>query len=140
MQIKFKRLSDSATVPTYATEGAAAFDFYATSAGEAHPGQVNVVKLGLAVAVPEGHALLLLARSSLGLNYGCTVTQGAGLIDSDYRGELKLLLTVQSPMTWAKGDRIAQGMIVPAPQFQIADVLELDETERGEGGFGSTGK
>lgn len=139
MNLKIKPLHPKFAPPRYATSGSAGFDFHALTTGMAFPGTVTKVPLGCAVEVPEGHALLITARSGHGAKFGAGVPHGYGLIDSDYRGELFMLFVTSSPFGWAVGDRIAQGIIVPVQHVRFDIVEELSSTARGEGGFGSTG-
>lgn len=140
MIIKFKKLVDDAQMPTYATKGAACFDLYARGWMFVEPGDVQMIKTGLSVEVPEGHAMMIYSRSGHG-KLGVTLANSVGVIDSDYRGEICVMLTNQSCKTFdvQPGDRIAQGMIIPVNQVTFEEG-ELSDTERGTGGFGSTGK
>lgn len=139
MNLQIQPLVSDFIPPRFATAGAAGFDLHAVQAGQALPGRVTKVALGFAVAVPEGHAMLISARSGHGAKHGAGVPHGYGLIDSDYRGELFMLFTTNEPFTWAAGDRIAQAIIVQVPRVGFEIVSELPATERGTGGFGSTG-
>ena len=139
MNLQIQPLHDNFIPPRFATAGAAGFDLHAVQAGQALPGRVTKVPLGFAVAVPEGYAMLISARSGHGAKHGAGVPHGYGLIDSDYRGELFMLFTTNEPFTWAAGDRIAQAIIVQVPRVGFEIVSELPATERGTGGFGSTG-
>ena len=139
MILKFKQLHPDFILPAYATAGAAAFDLRALSAGVVAPGQIAKIPLGFAVETPKGYALLLTTRSGMGANYGCGVPQGYGLIDADYRGELSMLLCTEKVFTWQAGDRIGQATMIQVAQPVFMIVGDLDETERGTGGFGSTG-
>lgn len=143
IQVRVKRLADNATIPQYATEQAACFDFIATS--RTVEGNTATYGTGLAFEVPEGHALMIYSRSGHGFNSGLRLANAAGVIDADYRGEVKVKLTYDGPsgkfIDWPRvGDRIAQGMIIQSPQVTLIEVDELSETKRGNGGFGSTGK
>lgn len=139
MNLLIKPLHPDFKPPRYATAGAAGFDMHAMEGGSVAPGQVAKISLGCAVAVPQGHALLLTARSGHGLKFGAGVPHGYGLIDSDYRGELFMVLCAEKVMSWAKGDRIGQAVIVPVAHARFDLVDELPGTDRGNGGFGSTG-
>ncbi len=139
MNLQIKPLHPDFKPPRYATAGAAGFDLHAMEGGNVEPGQIAKISLGCAVAVPQGHALLLTARSGHGLKFGAGVPHGYGLIDSDYRGELFAVLCVEKPMAWEKGERICQGVIVEVDHARFDLVDELPGTERGTGGFGSTG-
>ena len=116
----------------YKSDGAAAIDIYALPTKN---GYFDGYKTGIAVEIPEGYAGIIVPRSSTGIK-GYTIKNTIGVIDSDYRGEIKLHLFI--PVT--QKIRIAQMLIMPCPQFNIEFVESLSETERGEGGFGSTGK
>lgn len=137
--LQIKPLHPNFVAPKYATDGAAGFDLHAIEDGTATPGIVAKVPLGFAAAVPEGHAMLITARSGHGVKFGAGVPQGYGLIDSDYRGEISLVLTVERRMDWSVGDRIAQAIVVPVARVSMSLVDELPDTARGAGGFGSTG-
>lgn len=139
MKIKFKKLRD-VKPPTYGTEGAACFDFYAPKNVTIQNRLSNKIPLGIAVEVPDGYALFIVPRSSTGLKTGLRQSNSIGIIDSDYRGEIAVIFDVFT--YWAeikKGDRIAQGYILPVTRIEFEEVDELSETERGNGGFGSTG-
>lgn len=149
MKLAIKRLSENAILPQYATPGSAAMDLCACLAepvvlqGVGHPGQpCQMIPTGLAMAIPEGYVGLIFARSGLASKHGVVPANCVGVIDSDYRGEVKIALTNHSavPYTIQPGDRIAQLMIAPVVQPLVAEELELPETARGEGGFGSTGR
>lgn len=142
--IRLKRLDHGKglPVPAYATNGAAGMDVVAAEELDLQPGQRHAVATGFALAIPMGYEVQVRPRSGLALKHGITVPNTPGTIDSDYRGELKVIMINHgdAPFPIRRGDRIAQ--IVPAP-VQIADfeeVDELDSTERGTGGFGSTGQ
>ena len=139
--IKFKRLHPAAVMPTYATDGSACFDFYATGDFAVHPFMTAAIKTELKAEIPRGYALMLYGRSGMALNNGISLANCVGVIDSDYRGEIVILLRNGSDdrhMIYA-GDRIAQGMLIQVPSVKIIEVDEISETGRGEGGFGSTG-
>lgn len=138
--IKVKKLHPDAVIPSMATAGSAGFDLYAVNSGLVSPGNIASIPLGLAFEIPPGYCMQVVGRSGNGKKYGAGVPQGYGLIDSDYRGEVFALLRSEIPFTWKAGDRIAQGVIVAVPELLFDEVEELSTTERGEGGFGSTGK
>lgn len=130
--------------PRYETDGAAAFDIRAMLPIDEfalHPRQQVNLGTGLHIELPQGTALMISGRSGNAMRYGISVTQGYGLIDSDYRGEIGIFITNHGGENFIikHGDRIAQGMIVPVIQAEFEEVDELDETERGIGGMGSTG-
>ncbi len=110
-------------------------------AGEAK-GDSQLVGLGFAAAVPDGHVALLLPRSSAGAKHGVELNNTCGVIDADYRGEWKAAIKTKSgiPFSWNMGDRVLQFLVVPIANVTLNQVNSLDETARGEGGFGSTGK
>ena len=141
MQVKVKKLHKEAKLPTYATEGSACFDLYATEGNRADIAPA-VVGTGLAFEIPKGHALLLFSRSGHGFTQDVRLANCVGVIDSDYRGEVKVKLTNDNKFYKAfyikEGDRIAQGMIIPVPAVEFVEG-ELSDTARGDGGFGSTG-
>lgn len=145
MTIQVKRTDPRAVLPRYATAGAAAMDLSACLPGEEvtlAPGARALLPTGIAVAVPSGHVGLLFARSGLAVKQGLTLSNGVGVIDSDYRGELKVGLVNlgREPYTLRHGERIAQLAILPVVQTQPVETEELGGTARGTGGFGSTGK
>ena len=145
MTIQVKRTDPRAILPRYATAGAAAMDLSACLTGEEvtlAPGARTLIPTGIAVAVPCGHVGLLFARSGLAVKQGITLSNGVGVIDSDYRGELKvgLINLGREPYTVRHGERVAQLAILPVVQAQPVETEELDGTARGTGGFGSTGK
>lgn len=145
MELKIKLLSPNAVLPRYATPGAAAMDLTACidEAVTIAPRQLVTLPTGIAVALPSAeYVALVFARSGLGVKHGVSLSNGVGVIDSDYRGEIKVGLTNLSdvPYTIQPGDRVAQLAIVPVTQAHVTQVTELDETARGTGGFGSTGK
>lgn len=142
MQLRFKKLFDDAIVPTQAHAGDAGSDIYAREALTLPPGGRGRVGTGIAIAIPEGHAGLILPRSGLAHKHGITLTNAPGLIDSGYRGELQVLLLNtdrQTAYEIAPGDRVAQLVLVPFTEPGWHEVEEFDETTRGEGGFGSSG-
>lgn len=129
------------TLPAYATVGAAGMDVVAAEDLTLAPGQRHAVATGFAMAIPEGFEVQVRPRSGLALKHGVTCLNTPGTIDSDYRGEVKVILANlgDAPFPIARGDRIAQ--LVPAPVLRadLSEVATLDETARGAGGFGSTG-
>ena len=149
MELKIKALSPKIggeiPAPFYATAGAAAMDLCACMDEPAviPAGGRQVIPTGIAIALPSPeYVALIFARSGLGLKHGIAPANCVGVIDSDYRGEIKVGLqnSGESDYTVRPGDRIAQMMIVPVVQASVRMVDELDETARGAGGFGSTGK
>jgi len=129
-------------LPAYATAGAAGMDIVSAEVCEIAPGDRRAVSTGFALAIPEGYEVQVRPRSGLALKHGVTCLNTPGTIDSDYRGEVKVILANlgDALFTIARGDRIAQ--LVPAPVLRavLDEVAELDATERGARGFGSTGR
>jgi dUTP pyrophosphatase len=142
--VAFKRLpgNDDLPLPAYASAGAAGFDLRAAADCTIAPGALALVPTGFAVAVPEGFELQVRPRSGLAAKHGVTVLNSPGTVDSDYRGEVAVILVNHGPavFTVSRGDRIAQAVIATAPQAQLIEVTSLDETPRGSAGFGSTGR
>ena len=128
-------------LPAYATPGAAGMDVLAAEAVMLAPGGRHAIATGFAVAIPPGYEIQVRPRSGLALKHGISVPNTPGTIDSDYRGELKVILINHGPEAFAigRGDRIAQLVLAPVTQAAWNEVAELDDTERGAGGFGSTG-
>lgn len=141
--VTVKRLPHSAglELPAYATDGAAGMDVLAAEDVALAPGARHAVATGLAVAIPPGFEIQVRPRSGLALNYGISVPNAPGTIDSDYRGELKIIIINHGTDAFAvrRGDRIAQLVLAPVVQASWLEVDHLDETARGAGGFGSTG-
>lgn len=129
--------------PRPATAGSAGSDLRAAVEGEIVlvPGERVLVPTGFRLAIPEGYEGQVRPRSGLALRSGITLPNAPGTIDADYRGELKVILMNQgdAPFVIARGDRIAQLVVVPVPAVEFVEVADLDETGRGEGGFGHTG-
>lgn len=143
MNIKIKKLKDNAVVPTRGSKYAAGADLYSAENDlYIEDRQTVMIGTGIAMEIPEGYVGLVYARSGLACKEGLAPANKVGVIDSDYRGEIKVALYNQSGQKKLvkNGERIAQIVIAPflAPEF--TEVSELDETNRGEGGFGSTGK
>ncbi len=128
-------------LPAYATEGAAGMDVLAAEDVSLAPGGRYAVATGLAVAIPPGFEIQVRPRSGLALKHGVTVPNTPGTIDSDYRGELKIIVINHGTQDFAirRGDRIAQLVLAPVTRASWLEVDSLGETARGEGGFGSTG-
>ncbi len=141
--VRVKRLpnGEGLALPAYATEGAAGMDVVSAEDVVLAPGARHAVATGLALAIPFGYEIQVRPRSGLALKHGITVPNTPGTIDSDYRGELKVILINHSadPFDIRRGDRVAQLVLAPVVQASWLTVDELDETARGEGGFGSTG-
>lgn len=128
-------------LPVYATAGAAGMDVVSAEDVTIAPGMRHAVATGLAMAIPEGYEIQVRPRSGLALKHGITVPNTPGTIDSDYRGELKVILINHGGSDFAirRGDRVAQLVLAPVTRASWLEVETLDETARGTGGFGSTG-
>ena len=141
--VPVKRLdgNDDLPLPAYATDGAAGMDVVSAEERHIAPGERGTVATGIAMAIPDGYEVQVRPRSGMALKHGITVANTPGTIDSDYRGELKVILINHGTETYKvrRGDRVAQIVIAPVVRASWLEVSELDETERGEGGFGSTG-
>ncbi len=142
--VRIRRLHENAVLPVYSSEEAAGADLYACEGGEISvaPHQTVMVHTGLAAEIPQGYAGLVFARSGIASKRGLAPANKVGVIDSDYRGELMVALHNHSEETAVIADRerIAQLVIVPCLHAEFEEAEELGETERGEGGFGSTGR
>ena len=142
--IRVKKLNPDAIIPTYGSAEAAGADLYACLPEPltVQPGEVAWVSTGIALEVPKGCAGLVYARSGLACKRGLAPANKVGVVDSDYRGEVKVVLLNHSkePQVIENGERIAQFVITPVLTPVYEEVAELDETDRGTGGFGSTGK
>jgi dUTP pyrophosphatase len=138
--VKFKKLSPSAVIPAYATEGSAGMDFYASEDVWLDPSVPTFVHTGLAVEVPWGFELQLRSRSSMGAK-GIMLTNGVGTVDCDYRGEVmfNLINLLPDRKFIGLGERIGQGIVAPAFRATLKEVEDLSSTSRGSGGFGSSG-
>jgi dUTP pyrophosphatase len=140
--LRFRRLSETARPPARAHDGDAGYDLYADEAARLDPGERASVGTGIAVAIPDGNAGLVLPRSGLAARHGISVVNAPGLIDAGYRGELRVLLLNtdrENAFHVTPGDRIAQLVVVRVEGPTLKESEELDETGRGAGGFGSTG-
>jgi len=141
--VEVKRLphGEGLPLPAYATSGAAGMDVVSAEDVVITPGARHAVATGLAVAIPQGFEIQVRPRSGLALKHGITVPNTPGTIDSDYRGELKIILINLGNEAFAvqRGDRVAQLVLAPVVQAAWDEVTELDATDRGAGGFGSTG-
>lgn len=136
MKIKIKKLVPEAVIPEYATPGAAGMDLTAVTIEETD--DVVTYGTGLAMEIPEGYVGLIFPRSS-NYKYDCVLANSVGVIDSDYRGEIKFKFFEIGENIYKVGDRIGQIMIVPYPKIEFDEVENLSETSRGSGGFGHTG-
>ena len=142
IELAITRLHEDATIPTRAYPGDAGLDLAACEGVELAPGARAVVRTGLAVAVPEGHAGFVQPRSGLAARNGLTVVNSPGLIDSGYRGEVLVVLLntdAERPFVVEPGMRVAQLVIVPVPEVAVTEVDELPASERGRRGHGSSG-
>jgi dUTP pyrophosphatase len=141
--VAVRRLAHGAglDLPAYATAGAAGMDVVSAEDVTISPGGRHAVATGLALAIPPGFEIQVRPRSGLALKHGVTVPNAPGTIDSDYRGELKVILINHGsePFAIRRGDRVAQLVLAPVVRASWLEVAELDETARGAGGFGSTG-
>lgn len=147
MNLKIKKTNPQATIPTYGTDGAAGFDLHAciTRGSQFVPireGETRVIDTGIAVAIPHGYVGLVFPRSGWATKKGLTLANCVGVIDEDYRGTIGVALHNQSntQQVVRHNDRVAQMAIIPFIKCEFDIVDELDDTERGEGGFGSTGE
>ena len=143
IRIRIARLphGEGLPLPSYATPGAAGMDVVAAEDLDLMPGQRHAVATGFKVAIPDGYEIQVRPRSGLAFKHGITVPNTPGTIDSDYRGELKVILINHgdAPFPIARGDRVAQLVLAPVTWVKWDEVAELDDTARGAGGFGSTG-
>ena len=142
MDLPFERLDPDAELPSAAHLGDAGLDLRSTIAVDVAPGERAMVPTGLAVAIPEGHAGLVLPRSGLASKQGLTLANAPGLIDAGYRGEIVCAvvnLDRTETVTIAKGDRVAQLVIVAIPEVKPTWAEQLPPSHRGTGGFGSSG-
>ena len=141
-ELPVARLRDEAVLPAQAYDGDAGLDLAACERVELGPGECAVVGTGVAVAIPDGHAGLVVPRSGLAARHGLTIVNAPGLIDSGYRGELKVILLntdAREPFVVEPGMRIAQLVLVEVASVHLLEVEELPESERGAAGFGSSG-
>ena len=142
MHLKIKRLDSAVGLPTPATGRAAGFDLAASVDIEIPPGGIRLVGTGLVIGVPDGYFLGIFARSSTPLKRGLIVANGVGVIDADYCGpndeiKIQVLNVTDAPVKVAKGDRLAQGIVLPCPRIEWDEVTEMAAPTRG--GFGTTG-
>ena len=143
MTLRFRRLTEAGRAPAQAHDGDAGYDLHAAETVTIGPGERASVGTGIAVAIPPGRAGLVVPRSGLAARHGISVVNAPGLIDSGYRGELRvLLLNTDRETSFAvePGDRIAQLVLVAVEAPPLEESELLDETARGAGGFGSTGR
>ncbi len=144
IEIRLKRLphGEGLPLPAYATAGAAGMDVVAAEDIILAPGARHAVATGFAIAIPKGYEVQVRPRSGLALNHGVTCLNTPGTIDSDYRGEVKVILANlgDAPFEVARGQRIAQLVPAPVQRATLVEADSLDDTARGAGGFGSTGR
>jgi dUTP pyrophosphatase len=141
IELPIRRLHPDAVLPSSAYAGDAGLDLASCERVELGPGERASVGTGLAVAIPEGHAGFVQPRSGLAARHGITIVNTPGLVDSGYRGELRVILRntdVREPFLVEPGMRIAQLVVLRVPQVELVEVDELPETERGDRGFGSS--
>lgn len=141
VQVRVKRLNPDAKIPKAAKKGDVAFDLYSVIDYEIKPGERYAIPTGIALEIPIGYEGQVRPRSGLALRAGLTVLNTPGTIDSGYRGEVKTIIINlgDTPFQITKGMRISQLAIRPVPDVEFVEVDELSDTDRGEGGFGSTG-
>lgn len=138
MNIEVKKLTPNAQIPTKGTEYSAGYDLYAVEDIVIPENDRRLVGTGIAMSIPAGYVGIIKSRSGISYKFHADVC--AGVIDSDYRGEVKVLIaTTSKPINIHTGDRIAQILFIPVPEFTITEVPDLNSTVRGSGGFGSTG-
>ena len=140
INLKVKRLTDTAKLPTYAHDGDACFDLYADDVNVTSGG--FLCNTGLSVEVPPGYAMMIYSRSGHGFKNNMRLANCVGVLDSGYRGPVMVKLTCDRQIQYVPkvGDRIAQAMLIPVPVVTFEEVTELSDSERGEGGFGSSGR
>ena len=141
MKLRIKKLTDTAKLPTYGTDGAAGMDLYADEEKHLRQGEVALLHTGIAMEIPHGHVGLIVPRSGLSLRTSLRQPNCVGVIDEDYRGEVRGMFenTGCDVVKIDKGTRFAQMLVVPYVHCEVEEVDDLGETERGDGGFGSTG-
>jgi dUTP pyrophosphatase len=143
VDLRVRRLSDTAVLPARAHEGDAGLDLFAAEDATIGPGERAGVGTGIAVEIPAGHAGLVLPRSGLAERHGIALVNAPGLIDSGYRGELRVLLLNtdrREPFEITAGDRIAQLLVAPFAEVEAVEATELAASTRGAAGFGSSGR
>lgn len=140
--LPIKRLNPTVELPSYAYQGDAGLDLRSAESFTLQPFERKLVSTGLAIAIPKGYAGFVQPRSGLAIKQGLSIVNTPGLIDAHYRGELKIIainLDPNTPISIQKGDRIAQLVVQAVPNVVLTEVGELDATDRGAGGFGSSG-
>lgn len=152
VRVGWVRTHPNAKMPTYATDGASGFDLYAVDNYQVYPGETVLVHTGLVANLPNGYEIQIRPRSGLSLKTPLRVSNAPGTIDSDYRGEISVMLTntsnhtrkytqeyVNGAVTIKRGDRVAQGVLAPVVRGDFYEEFNVEDTARGSGGFGSTG-
>lgn len=144
MKVRIQKLHPDAITPKYASRGSSGFDLHALENSSVAPGETKLIRTGVTFEIPEGFELQVRPRSGLSLKTPLRLSNSPGTVDADYRGEVQILAwntAAQGGPAFEikKGDKIAQGVICPVLQVQFEEVRTLSETERGAGGFGSTG-
>jgi dUTP pyrophosphatase len=146
MFVKIKKLHSDAIIPKYQTSGAAGFDIHAIQHTEIYPGETKILKTGLSFEIPQGYELQIVPRSGVSVKTKLRISNSPGTVDSDFRGEVGIIVDnidlnsdKRVPYIIKVGDRIAQGKITPVVQAIFIETDDLEQTERGEKGFGSTG-
>lgn len=139
--VLFRRLDANCKSPIYATQGAVGADLFSILTKEIPPGERRVIPTGLAIELPPGFEAQVRSRSGLALKHGISVLNSPGTIDQDFRGPIQVILhnSGQEPFQVKYGDRIAQLVVSPVVKVSFLEAAELSDTDRGEGGFGSTG-
>ncbi len=143
MKIKIKKLKPNAIIPKYMSKGSSGMDLFACLDNKIilKPFEIKLIPTGIAISLPEGYEAQIRPRSGLALKYGIILPNSPGTIDADYRGEIKIIISNIGKKDFVinHGDRIAQMVITKVEKCEIIEVDNLDETQRGENGFGSTG-
>lgn len=140
--VPIQRLDETLAMPSYAYAGDAGLDLRSAEDIVLQPFERRLISCGIALAIPRGYAGFVLPRSGLAAKHGISIVNAPGLIDSDYRGEIKVILVnldAHEPFAVSRGDRIAQLVILAVPSVDLAETDDLGETSRGSGGFGSSG-
>ena len=142
ISIYIKRVDKGLPLPEYKSEGASGMDIYSRIDTTLMPSDYLVIPTGISVELPEGYELQIRPRSGLAANYGIGILNTPGTIDADYRGEIKVIMfnIGKKPYRVKRGERIAQAVVSNVVKSEIVEVEQLSETDRGKGGFGSTGK
>ncbi len=143
VKLKVKRLTDTAKIPTYAHDGDACFDIYSDGL-LLISGSTQVHETGLKFEIPKGYAMMIYSRSGMGFKDNTRLANCVGVVDSGFVGEVMVKLTKDDgclrPLDYKRGDRIAQAMLIPVPVVEFEEVGDVEDTERGDCGFGSSGK